>query len=737
MPVTDEEAAAVVPANSWIRRYVIHAVKQTSAPLVYHLGVGVTLLGTTCPLAYGMSYAGTLRANNFCLLVGRSGEDQKSSALAVGKELLDDAAAPLIGDFPGSPEGLLDSLQRRPSQFIPISEFGKFLSSAQRGYFEPIKTLLADVWDCVSSDTDILTTSGWKGLGEIEIGDMAISLDPATDRLVHSRVLDVGSRPVRDGEKMVTLKGHNHDIRTTEGHRYYIKYRDPNRGYTPSAHYLVKTGKQMAARRGSFYLPFSADPTFGQPRVSLSDDELRFLAWALTDSYISRGGKQVQLFQAEHKHLNRIRALLQRLKMSYSEAVTTAAGRVQGDYTATSNIWTLNIHEESTRPYRDLLDKNLPLVLLDMDRKQFEVFWKELLLADGEQTEKGLNGLLWSARKTFIDRLQHLAVINGFSTQYGARELPSGKTAYRMSINTKHHVLSDPGNRKSIRFEVKDPEPGEVVWCVTTEHGTLVTRRNGKVVILGNCGSTQRTKANNKIIRVDNPRLSIGAACSIPYLERHTLAEDWTGGFMGRWLVLYGKRQRTDPDPVGDKSDFGWLSEELKMRATTPTAGWCTGLDDQAKILWNDWFRDVTDRHLPDNIIGIRARAPAMARKIALVYGWDFGPALAGHPWQMGVDVLEPAIRLTELHIKSLVHLSDVIAEHPDARLRRDIIQALQNLRGVATLGEIIGILKLKKRPLMEMLDSLMEEGRVTRKQTSEGVVFVLNSIKSSPAETL
>lgn len=398
MPVTDEEAAAVVPANSWIRRYVIHAVKQTSAPLVYHLGVGVTLLGTTCPLAYGMSYAGTLRANNFCLLVGRSGEDQKSSALAVGKELLDDAAAPLIGDFPGSPEGLLDSLQRRPSQFIPISEFGKFLSSAQRGYFEPIKTLLADVWD---------------------------------------------------------------------------------------AH------------------------------------------------------------------------------------------------------------------------------------------------------------------------------------------------------------------------------------------------------------STQRTKANNKIIRVDNPRLSIGAACSIPYLERHTLAEDWTGGFMGRWLVLYGKRQRTDPDPVGDKSDFGWLSEELKMRATTPTAGWCTGLDDQAKILWNDWFRDVTDRHLPDNIIGIRARAPAMARKIALVYGWDFGPALAGHPWQMGVDVLEPAIRLTELHIKSLVHLSDVIAEHPDARLRRDIIQALQNLRGVATLGEIIGILKLKKRPLMEMLDSLMEEGRVTRKQTSEGVVFVLNSIKSSPSEML
>ncbi|NJL71281.1 MAG: hypothetical protein HC888_06560 [Candidatus Competibacteraceae bacterium] len=31
-------------------------------------------------------------------------------------------------------------------------------------------------------------------------------------------------------------------------------------------------------------------------------------------------------------------------------------------------------------------------------------------------------------------------------------------------------------------------DPNEVVWCLTTEHGTLVTRRNGKVAIVGNCG---------------------------------------------------------------------------------------------------------------------------------------------------------------------------------------------------------------------------------------------------------
>jgi hypothetical protein len=385
MPVTEAEAAAVLPPDGFVRRYTIHGFKQTTAPLVYHIGVGLTLLAVTCPLAYGQHYAGTLRTNNFCLLVGRSGEDRKSSALNVGREVLFEADPRLVGDFPGSPEGLIDSLAAMPSQMIPISEFGKFLSSAQRGYFEPTKTLLADLWD------------------------------------------------------------------------------------------------------------------------------------------------------------------------------------------------------------------SIPI---------------------------------------------------------------------------------------------------------------------------------QRVRANSKIVRIEDPRLSIGAACSIPYLEKHTLAEDWTGGFMGRWMVLYGRRERTDPDPVGDRSDFQWLADQLRARASMQTAGWCIGLDAIAGHYWKDWYRDVMQRQLPQNIIGIRARAPTIARKVALIYGWDYGPATSGKPWYIDMSILEPAIAFTELHIKSLVDLSDVLAEHPDARLRRSVLRSIDEKGGLATLGEILGVMKMRKRPVTEMLDSLLEEGRVRRIQTVIGTSY-------------
>jgi hypothetical protein len=193
---------------------------------------------------------------------------------------------------------------------------------------------------------------------------------------------------------------------------------------------------------------------------------------------------------------------------------------------------------------------------------------------------------------------------------------------------------------------------------------------------------------------------------------------------MGRWMVIYARRERADPDPIGDRTDFQWLVDELQKRATTQTAGWCMGLDNGAKRYWNDWFNDVSSRTLPSNIIGIRARAPTICRKIALIYGWDFGPATLGQPWKMDISILEPAIAFTELHIKSLVDLSQVIAEHADARLRRSVLMAIDQHGGVATLGEILGVLKMRKRIVTEHLDALIEEGTVGKLQTTLGLSF-------------
>jgi hypothetical protein len=193
---------------------------------------------------------------------------------------------------------------------------------------------------------------------------------------------------------------------------------------------------------------------------------------------------------------------------------------------------------------------------------------------------------------------------------------------------------------------------------------------------------------------------------------------------MGRWAVMYGRRERVNPDPAGDMSNFEALSDFLRRRALVPAGGWCAGLTPAAKTMWCDWFFDVTARKIPDQIVGVRSRAPTMARKAALLYAWDWGQPCDGQPWMMDVAELEYGIRFAELHVASVLALSEVIADHPDARLRRSVIHAVEGQGGVATIGQILRTLKMRRKPVAESLDALVEEGRLRRLNVGSGYVY-------------
>jgi DNA-binding IclR family transcriptional regulator len=58
--------------------------------------------------------------------------------------------------------------------------------------------------------------------------------------------------------------------------------------------------------------------------------------------------------------------------------------------------------------------------------------------------------------------------------------------------------------------------------------------------------------------------------------------------------------------------------------------------------------------------------------------------------------------------------------------MRRSVLDAIDGKGGTATFGEILGRLKMRKRPVMESLEALLEEGRVTRINTSLGFAYEL-----------
>ncbi len=361
---------------------------------------------------------------------------------------------------------------------------------------EPVRcvvsvSMLTEGWDCLDGATEILTPVGWIGQGKIAPGDPVYSLNRDTELLEVVPVLEYGERSVRSDERMVRLKSQHLDIRVTEGHEFHIKYRDPRKGGVRSRNFITRTGVELLERRSSYSLPLAAEMAAPFSGVPLTDDEIRLVAWFMTDGGFS-GGKFV-ISQSKH-YKDDIRALLQRLNLDFTEAIIQpgrsgyANAKPNTRFIIPKGTHTGSLARNGWYKYAPYLDKNVSPLLNQLDRRQFLVFWEEMLKGDGEQ-QGDKSGWLWCCEKTQIDAYTHMAVVRGLSASYYERITDKGKVVYRISVRDVQWITSDPADDRATRISAETPLPGETVWCIRNRNSTIVTRRNGKIAILGNCST--------------------------------------------------------------------------------------------------------------------------------------------------------------------------------------------------------------------------------------------------------
>lgn len=349
--------------------------------------------------------------------------------------------------------------------------------------------VLTEGWDCLDSETEILTSRGWRGMGAVNGGDEVYSLNTSTGRGEFVHVLEYGEREMRDGERMVSIESQHANIRVTEGHRFWLKYRDPKRNGALSASWITKTGAELVGRRSAYALPVAAEPSAHFPGLPLSDDDLRFVAWFMTDGgFVDR---YVAISQTVHKHADRIRSLLTRLGFDFLERTRDPGA---GSYPNAQPCVEFrvpkgtgsNVRRGWFERFAEYLDKNVSPSLHAMTPAQFLVLWEEMLLGDGE---RGANrsGWLWCDRRSQVDAWEWMAVARGFSVSHSERVTAHGRTVYRVSVRSSRWLTSDPGDDRAARVSFNAPLAGERVWCVRNKNETLFTRRRGKVAVIGNC----------------------------------------------------------------------------------------------------------------------------------------------------------------------------------------------------------------------------------------------------------
>jgi DNA repair protein RadD len=137
------------------------------------------------------------------------------------------------------------------------------------------------------------------------------------------------------------------------------------------------------------------------------------------------------------------------------------------------------------------LNKNGSEYIKFLNKEQFDSLLYGFWMADGNHgdgfekryAERGK--IIYNTNFKLLNLLQEVAVTRSLKTSIKKSEKPKKehhKQLYKFSFsNTEGHILN---NRVSIK---KEKFKEETVWCVKTSSGNIITRRNNKTLIMGNC----------------------------------------------------------------------------------------------------------------------------------------------------------------------------------------------------------------------------------------------------------
>jgi superfamily II DNA or RNA helicase len=387
--------------------------------------------------------------------------------------------------------------------------------------------------NCFDDHTEILTSTGWCGIDDIsESSEIANWQD---GKIFFAPPLRILKRQRGEGERMVVLETPRRSIRVTEGHAMaYRTSRDgkfligdarnlvdkicelpvsghalplavkvqqeQKRGITPArirsnSYRLRKSGMSSAAARAEAIVRVEqrdclryADP------ADITEEECEFIGFWLGDgscNHLAKGGVEYTLAQSPcyPRIVQRIDALIEAI------GVDSIKRRRREGVSADCWIWSFS-RGTGFGPQRrhglyrlePYLQKQGSDLYWGFDESQFDALVRGWWMADGH------HGDCYDAPPTLdfcginqklFDLIQAIACCRGYRvSQRRQRKLakPHHTPLLRMRMRKeKSHRMT------MHRLTFEGGWKNEMVWCVSSNTGKVITRRNGSVTVTGQC----------------------------------------------------------------------------------------------------------------------------------------------------------------------------------------------------------------------------------------------------------
>lgn len=350
---------------------------------------------------------------------------------------------------------------------------------------------------CLDEQTEILTSSGFKKWNEVSVGELCASVAPSTLEFEYLPITGYVHRQLSPDEFMLSLKRPSLDIRVSNQHRMLVDVRGGR------DHHFERVMLPCESIVGfeNIKIPVSA-VNHGNQSLGLSQEELIFIGFWLADGcinpanndcYFSISDRYPQIKQEIEDVMAVLglgfRAYHWSAEQTSEHGFKTSYGSTRY-YISKGKLRGGRSHLKGWAYLQKYLDKSLCDDLAQCSHDDFALLLHGLDLGDGWHAEKYKDGATMHTfviavgnNKLLAEKLQILAIKNGFRANL------SGNGSNCLILRIKETNWSSVVKRQAGHITNWQKEVGtqEWVWCVENENGTLVTRRNGKVAILGNC----------------------------------------------------------------------------------------------------------------------------------------------------------------------------------------------------------------------------------------------------------
>lgn len=349
----------------------------------------------------------------------------------------------------------------------------KHFENEYQQFIHSVNHLSRNSNECVTSDTEVLTPSGFKTYDMLNVGDDIYTWNNGVMEVQKVQRVNVSDY---DGI-MHQYKGRDYNQVVTPNHRVLRKK------YNSKEFELIESSKIFNNKTPeSLPVAFSVTNTID---YDISDDLLQLATIVFCDGTFKRSNDTtslVQIFKSDNRYGNQlIIDLFNALGMQYDiQEKNNKFGTNPefGEYKF--NAYVLNV--KTSQVFHDMFNGNkkiLPSWFTKLSQRQARLVIDTWKMFDGHCESNNYNKTkLQCDNYDIANVVQHIAVIAGYGSKITERIIGNNvnPTIYLNIYNRKN---KDASQKNEVYYKGK-------VWCPTTENGVVVFRKDGRVFISGN-----------------------------------------------------------------------------------------------------------------------------------------------------------------------------------------------------------------------------------------------------------